>query len=381
MRRVWVSTDRRGGCYEQTIGMKHPVLLRKGNMKVLFFILFLFSPPLFAHQGNFIETTIRFEDPLEIRLVIPQTWMDAKDLSPKERKRWVQDAILIKNDGHQCGVSEVEEKRNDMLYLQTFLLRLNCGKNLGLIGIEDQKLRLSFPGQDNFFHLKKGELTKDFQFSEGQSRFEVDVSTFEIRDWTAPFLQRFSHYYFMGIEHIAFGFDHLLFLLALLLIPLPFKRVLVLVSSFTIAHSITLALSVLDIVGLPPVFVEAAIAASIVFVAIENLSTLSGSSFDLEHYPMKRRVALTFCFGLIHGFGFSYILKGIGIEKGIISALLSFNMGVETGQIIAIFVATPFLLFLGKRFPRLIWAQLASVLVALIGLFWLVDRVGSFVFG
>jgi hydrogenase/urease accessory protein HupE len=174
----------------------------------------------------------------------------------------------------------------------------------------------------------------------------------------------------LGVEHIWTGYDHLLFLFALLLVCRSFRSIVAIVSCFTIAHSLTLALATLDIVNLPSRLVEAAIAASIVYVGVENL-------IQRGREP-KRRWALTFAFGLVHGFGFASVLRDLGVGaggQGIGMPLFTFNLGVEVGQIVIAAAVLPVVWQLRKRewFVRLGVPVLSGV-VALAGLYWLLER-------
>ncbi len=173
-------------------------------------------------------------------------------------------------------------------------------------------------------------------------------------------------FFLLGIEHILTGYDHLLFLLALVLRGGNFVSLLKIVTAFTIAHSITLALAVLNIVVLPGRLVEATIAASIAYVAAENL---------FMKRPVSHRWAVSFLFGLVHGFGFSSVLRELGLpQQGLAWSLLTFNLGVEVGQAAAIVAILPLLLW-ARRFkwePRAIAAL--SALVLAVGLVLLVER-------
>lgn len=171
----------------------------------------------------------------------------------------------------------------------------------------------------------------------------------------------------LGVEHILTGYDHLLFLLGLLLTATGLRAMLLVVTGFTLGHSITLSAAVLGLVTIPPEIVEPAIAASIVFVGIENF----------WRPPPRRRAVVTFLLGLIHGFGFAGLLAGLGLPKdALVLALVSFNGGVEVGQAAVAAVTLPLLLWLG-RFPW--WTRYGvpagSVGVAMAGLYWFVDRV------
>lgn len=175
----------------------------------------------------------------------------------------------------------------------------------------------------------------------------------------------------LGVEHIWTGYDHLLFLFALLVVCRSFRSIVAIVSCFTVAHSITLGLATLDVVNLPARFVEPAIAASIMFVGIENLIRRGEEP--------RGRWALTFVFGLIHGFGFAGVLRDLGVGgrggDGIAMPLFSFNLGVEIGQVAIAAVVLPLVWWLRKReaFVRR-GVPVLSGLVALAGLYWLLER-------
>jgi hydrogenase/urease accessory protein HupE len=173
----------------------------------------------------------------------------------------------------------------------------------------------------------------------------------------------------LGVEHILIGYDHLLFLFALLIVTRDFWAALKVITCFTIAHSVTLAVATLDLMHLPGHWVEPMIALTIIYVGIENI-VCKGNP--------PRRWLLTFVFGLIHGFGFAAVLRelGIGAHGGVILPLFSFNLGVELGQIAVAALALPVIwqlrkseFFLRKELPA------CSVVVALLGVYWFVQRV------
>lgn len=176
----------------------------------------------------------------------------------------------------------------------------------------------------------------------------------------------------LGVMHIWTGYDHLLFLFGLLVVCRRFRSVVAIISCFTIAHSLTLALSTLNIVTIPSRIVEPCIAASIVFVGIENVLALRRGR------EPAHRWRLTFAFGLIHGFGFASALRelGVGANGGsVILPLFSFNLGVEMGQIAIAAAVLPILWQLRRaRSLTLPWPAFASGVVALAGLTWLLQR-------
>jgi hydrogenase/urease accessory protein HupE len=187
-------------------------------------------------------------------------------------------------------------------------------------------------------------------------------------DAMAPASGRAAAFFQLGVEHILGGYDHLLFLAALLVVIRRATDVIKTVTAFTLAHSLTLALATLGSIELPPPIVEPLIAASIVYVGLENLLRRDVGS----------RAAQTFVFGLIHGFGFAGALREIGLGAGgagLAVPLASFNLGVEAGQMAVALAILPVLWRL--RAHPAIGARMTtagSVLVLLAGGYWLVER-------
>lgn len=172
-----------------------------------------------------------------------------------------------------------------------------------------------------------------------------------------------------GVHHILIGPDHLLFLVGLLLLGGSLRRLVLVVSAFTVAHSITLSLAVLRFVTPPPWLVEPAIALSIVYVGADNLTVRGGRDV---------RAWIAFAFGLIHGFGFANVLREMDLPARALGwSLLSFNLGVETGQLAVVIVVASVLSAIRSKSPetgrRL--ALAGSVVVIAAGAFWFVQRV------
>ncbi len=188
-----------------------------------------------------------------------------------------------------------------------------------------------------------------------------------------------------GIRHILTGYDHVLFLLCLLL-PSVLRRtpggwrpvgklseavwpVVGIVSAFTVAHSITLGLAATKLLSLLPAFIEPAIAVTIILAALDNVWPI---------FPV-RRVVVTFCFGLIHGFGFAGVLSELNLPKWEFArALLEFNVGLELGQLTIVIGVTALLFLLRKRrrYPSLVLRG-GSVIAVVIGALWLIERTAN----
>jgi len=185
-----------------------------------------------------------------------------------------------------------------------------------------------------------------------------------------------SEFILWGMHHIFVGYDHIAFLMALLLAAQRLGDMLRVVTSFTVAHSITLLLAALDVIRLPGAVTESLIAASIVYVSVENFFITTG----------RYRWVLTFAFGLVHGLGFSSVLRDrLQDLQSIAVPVVSFNLGVELGQITILLIALPVLMLLRRapdekaREHRQWWlVRVGSVPIFLLGSFWLVDRVFQF---
>jgi hypothetical protein len=172
----------------------------------------------------------------------------------------------------------------------------------------------------------------------------------------------------LGLGHIFQGADHLAFLLGVLVVGGSWRRVLGVVTAFTLAHSLTLGATALGWLVLDDArgrWVEAAIAASIVWVAVENLAVREP----------RHRAALTFAFGLVHGLGFASVLRGYGLGDSVARALLGFNLGVELGQALVVLALLP-LVRLVRRRPALYQRTVRTLSGALLALggYWLLER-------
>jgi len=203
-----------------------------------------------------------------------------------------------------------------------------------------------------------------------------------LRAGEASMLGQFLSYLREGVWHIWIGFDHILFLLSLLFPSVlilergawrpaghfrdTFWDVLKVVTSFTVAHSITLSLAALSVITLPSRLVESTIALSVVLAALNNLGPLVA----------ERRWAVAFAFGLIHGFGFASVLTDLGLPQGaLLLALVGFNLGVEVGQLAIVGAFLPLAFALrGSWFYRRLVLTGGSAAIVLVAAVWLAER-------
>jgi hypothetical protein len=272
----------------------------------------------------------------------------------------VQEKIRVVSDGRPCQVAPglitppTQEGGNVAVQL-----RFTCESTPRELTIHDDLFDVMGAGYHTIANIQWPGGSQQFVFLPEARELRVTVSE-------GVTTRGIGSFFLLGIEHILTGYDHLLFLLALVLRGGNIWSLLKIITAFTVAHSITLALAALNIVMLPERLVEATIALSIAYVAAENL---------FMRHTVSHRWAVAFIFGLMHGFGFSNVLRELGLPKeGLVWALLNFNLGVEAGQAIAVVVAVPLLMWL-RRFrwePRAVVA--ISVAVLVVGLALFVDR-------
>jgi HupE / UreJ protein len=169
----------------------------------------------------------------------------------------------------------------------------------------------------------------------------------------------------LGIEHIFTGYDHLAFLVGLLITTRTLGSLLKVTTSFTAAHSITLALATFGVVSVPSRVIESLIALSIAYIAIENFTGKT----------LMQRWKITFLFGLIHGFGFSNVLKEMALSRRTLAiSLFSFNGGVELGQLVFVCVVFPLVYYLAMSRWKVHFLSASSIAIAVLGVFWFVQR-------
>ena len=181
-------------------------------------------------------------------------------------------------------------------------------------------------------------------------------------------------YFVTGVDHILFGYDHLLFVVALVLLLNGWMTIVKAVTAFTVAHSITLVGTTLGMFGLPQAPVEAVIALSIMFLAVEVIKKQPGEPRLSERAPW----VVAFLFGLLHGFGFAGALKEIGLPEGDVpTALLTFNLGVEAGQLLIVLATLAVTHIIARWLPSLHRSVIAATTYAIgsIAAFWFVERI------
>ena len=319
-------------------------------------LVFLFTGTVLAHDPGLSAAEVRI---LPDRIVAEVSFAPA-DLERLPREEIAQHLLVIKRD-------------QEILKLQNFHVQTTDANRIHFIlefpNSPGAELHLSVIALE---HLPRGH--KQFlSVRDRNGTLAERMLTAQSKDLTIPLTptsnnESFLRFLVLGIEHIFTGYDHIAFLLAVLLTGGSLYSNVRIITSFTIAHSLTLALATFGVFTLHPSIVEPLIAASIVFVGIENL----------VRRQLARRWLVTFGFGLIHGLGFASVLRELGIgEMGMRGAvpLLSFNLGVELAQISIAALILPLVWKLQRRHTfRLKHAPALSLLITLAGIYWLVAR-------
>ena len=332
----------------------------------------------FAHDPGLSTASVRLRpDSIDIALVL--SVKDAGELVNLDRhhadwtarfERAAGEALEIRINDQPAALATAkcsfDDNNNVSLHLQF------AGRPAGKFQLRSRWLALLPPGHRQFISIQNA---KGDMLAERLLSATANLATIELTSADSPAVEHaaaasFLDFLSLGVKHILIGYDHLLFLFSLLIVTRSVLATLKIITCFTIAHSITLALATFDLVRIPGAVVEPLIAASIIFVAIENL---------VRGDQPKGRMLLVFAFGLIHGLGFASVLRELGVGTtgtGVAMPLLSFNLGVELGQLLVAALLVPLIRMFHERplFAKR-WVPACSILAALAGAFWLIQRV------
>lgn len=334
--------------------------------------LLCLAAPALAHQTGFGFSEVLVEDREVAYLVeIPGHYLPLPGVDPNgppveaaqvQPHMQAVSAYLKEHVGVQSG-SEAPEPVSVEL--------ADAGRSAGLVGLV---LRYEFkepprelvvrhdvfdPKEPSYQNLAKVHVdgrTLETVFKPDRTVFRFDGRGWLVQAWS---------FLLLGIEHIFTGYDHLAFVLVMILVGQTLGQVAKIVTGFTVAHSLTLVLAALGVVSLPGRLVESVIALSIAVVAAENFVVKA---------PDKRWI-VAFVFGLVHGFGFSGVLRELGLPtEGLVSSLLAFNLGVEVGQLAVVAAIFPLVLWLRRTPWHMPVVRAASGAVLVMGLIWFGER-------
>jgi hydrogenase/urease accessory protein HupE len=278
-------------------------------------------------------------------------------------RRYVDEHVAVLAAGQRCAVVAGTAKAADTHVLLTTSFRCPAEGELRYRSTLFQDVD---PSARHVAVMVSDGAEREFVLDRNSQEIGLSLTGTSLLDVIARFIAA-------GIEHIFLGYDHIAFLLAVILWGRTLWPLVKVVTAFTIAHSITLSLAALQVFTIPSAIVEPAIAASIMFVAAENFFSRN----------VDRRWPVTFVFGLVHGFGFASALAEIGLPShALVPALAAFNIGVEIGQVAIVALVFPLLLLadrlmaagaVGKsRQPSLVHS--CSAVIFALGLYWLIER-------
>ena len=271
--------------------------------------------------------------------------------------------IEVTNDGETCRAIEHKlSPRGDGAFW--FLKALQCDKPLGRVEVFNDAMTETEGGYSHIGRVQLGDDVHTTVFTAVTPRFAVDLGTNAPAPAEGVSIGRFI---VEGIVHMA-GLDHVLFVLALVLMSRRLRELLIVITAFTVAHSVTLALAALEVVSIRPEIIEPIIALSILWAAVESV---------LDRHSQKRAYVATFLLGLVHGFGFSYVLRdNVGLPTdALVPALLSFNVGVEIGQIAIVLVLYPLRRYAREKpWERRMVLGVAATIGG-IAMWWFIERV------
>lgn len=384
------------------------MLNKRGSKLKLFFVIFAFIIYTFPSMASahpysasfttiqFLENETKFEFSIDALSIIElQEDIDANENNVLEMSEIEEDqdhlveflthtVILDKNNEQQePEVLDIKIEKKENKDFLTISLKYPAYQPGDTITINDglyfndndtnyvNLLTASYAGESSQAALQGDNrswtilLTEEQQEQQAGDQQENVAEPAQESEPVAKTTSSWLSFFKLGMSHILTGYDHLLFLFALLLRKQTLKQYALIVTSFTIAHSITLSMAVLGIMDLPSKFVESFIALSIIYVAAENI-------FKKE---VNHRWGLTFVFGLIHGLGFANILQEMNLSKtNLATALVSFNIGIEVVQLAIVLLLLPLLAYMHKLNASSKIIKYGSVVIILLGAYWLVQR-------
>jgi hydrogenase/urease accessory protein HupE len=274
----------------------------------------------------------------------------------------VRKSVRLSGDATPCAAGPAQVVAGSGASVSvTVTIDFACPSTMRTLAIRDDTFDVLGSDLHILARIEHDGASEQFAFATENREARVSVGT--ARDST----RGVGSFFALGIEHILTGYDHLLFLLALMVGGGSAWALVKIVTAFTLAHSVTLAAAALDLIALPSQIVESAIALSIAYVALENLLVVERGN--------SRRWLIALVFGLVHGFGFSAVLKELGLPpNGLAWSLLLFNLGVEAGQAGVIVAAVPFLIGLRRASWRRQAVRAMSLAVLAVAVVLLVER-------
>jgi len=307
----------------------------------------------FAHPFSSSYSRIRVEGAtVEVRLTLNRRDFQTADIVGAVQANY---HIEAPESPLQTAVQRTDTIAENTLLLDLIYTFNRPVTNLKVTSTLD---RITQADHSHILQVGEGDSTREAVLNAANSFINIDLREKSWWETVWDFVR-------LGIEHIFTGYDHLAFLLGLLIMTRTFTSLLKVVTSFTAAHSMTLALATLGLVSVPSRAIESLIALSIAYIAIENFMGKA----------LISRWKITFLFGLVHGFGFSNVLKEMALNRRELAiSLFSFNGGVEIGQLVFVCVVFPMVYCATASRWKHQFLTVSSLLIAALGMYWFVQR-------
>ncbi len=345
---------------------------------LLFTLLFGAPSPAFAHQFKYaaIKTTIAIDGyVIHMHMEEPEVLQAP---SEDQLRDYITKHIYILENKNLCPftLQNLSTKNNTVAFDADFICRHKVD-SIDTLTIHTNAFADFFETYDNYTVLTLGDKTWELVFTKEKTMFPGQVEAVEV----GTFLSKIKiaiHFIWFGILHILTGYDHILFLFSIILLIRSLRKVVILVTSFTVAHSITLILASFHVISVHSSIVEPLIALSIIYMAFLNVRTLRTAKmkYNSSTTHIEERWLITFLFGLIHGLGFASALTEAQIPQTFfVPSLIFFNVGIELGQLSILLLLYPIL----KRIDVLKYRKMILIVISggiiVLGFFWLIQRI------
>jgi hypothetical protein len=358
-----------------------------------FFFLTFSIPSAHAHDASLTYTSITVTGTMiDVAITtpynnilgyypIPNKTIDNIDL--KFFQKPFENGFVIQNDGQKCIPNLIDVKNITDIKGIAYHFRYTCKNSIDKLHFTYNLFFNISEIHENITDIQVDKFRQQLIFSKTNPVLDIDYPSIKSKINNFQMLVTIGTFLKIGILHILTGYDHILFLISLHIITKNIKSLLKIVSAFTLTHSITLSLATMGIFVLPARFTESMIAVSIAYVAFENVKIVSspqentrlGFINKLFFTNQSKRWMISFFFGLIHGFSFSSALRDLGLQQqSLVFSLLSFNVGVEIGQLIIIALMFPVLWYIRRQVWEVKAVKTASVVIGCIGVFLFTQR-------
>ncbi len=347
------------------------------------FVVLLLLLPSWASAHVLAYGTVSTELNVDGRLIHLQSEVSqniniygiSEDEARARYQKYFDEQIQIHEKGAPCPFSfETFDPSFDSPH-STFTGTFRCPTevtSLERLTIHSKLFYDAFEKFEHFLTVTIGSDRYALPFSTERNDFPETVTAQKIGSTLDYFIAVAVRFIWMGMGHIFTGYDHILFLLSVILLARNFKQIVILVTSFTLAHSFTLILAGFHIVSLSAHIVEPAIAATILYMAWRNIRSLK----DTAEIPHEHRVPLTFAFGLVHGLGFASALAETTIPQiFFVPALITFNVGIELGQLSILALVLPILWYIDSTAYRIQILKYFSYCVCFVAAIWILTRI------